>query len=322
MRATYLFAPGDVRVIDVREPVILQPTDAIVRVVAACVCGSDLHPYRKMTPLEHGTAMGHEFVGLIEDVGAEVTGFAKGDFVIAPFVWSDGTCDFCREGLQTSCRHGGGWGSKDVDGGQGEAVRVPFADGTLVKVPAGFDPALVPDLLTLSDVYSTGYHAAAKAGVQPGMDVTVIGDGAVGLLAVLSAKQLGAERIILAEPHRTAGVELLRGDADLRAEAELAAVGEPGRGVRHDHGRVDFGEEALSAGVVVRDDRLGVVSGVLPDMGEGVVQIVHDAHGDVEAPVLRTPVLVRGSHDAVGELRDRLVAVDRDALGLQFRHDG
>jgi len=201
MRATYLFAPGDVRVVDVPDPVILQPTDAIVRVVAACVCGSDLHPYRKISPIEHGTAMGHEFVGLIEELGSEVTGLAEGDFVIAPFVWSDGTCDFCREGLQTSCRHGGGWGSKDVNGGQGEAVRVPFADGTLVKVPAGFDPALVPDLLTLSDVYSTGFHAAATAGVRPGMDVTVIGDGAVGLLAVLAARELGAERIVLMGHH-------------------------------------------------------------------------------------------------------------------------
>jgi threonine dehydrogenase-like Zn-dependent dehydrogenase len=276
MRATYIYAPGDVRVIDVREPVILQPTDAIVRVVAACVCGSDLHPYRKIAPLEHGAAMGHEFVGLIEDLGAEVTGFAKGDFVIAPFVWSDGTCDFCREGLQTSCRHGGGWGSQDVDGGQGEAVRVPFADGTLVKVPAGFDQALVPDLLTLSDVYSTGYHAAARAGVKPGMDVTVIGDGAVGLLAVLSAKQLGAERIILMGHHtvRTdlggefgaTDVVAERGEEGIERVKELTA-GDGTHAVLEAVGYLDAFEQALG---VVRAG--GAVSRVgVPQYKEGPI---------------------------------------------------
>lgn len=201
MRATYMYAPGDVRVIDAPAPVILQPTDAIVRVTAACVCGSDLHPYRKMKPFDEGRPMGHEFIGVVEAVGAEVTSVTEGDLVIAPFLWSDGTCDFCREGLQTSCRHGGGWGSPDVPGAQGEIVRVPFADGTLYAVPAGTPDALAPDLLTLSDVYGTGYHAALTAGVGPGMDVTVIGDGAVGLLAVLSAAQMGAERIILMGRH-------------------------------------------------------------------------------------------------------------------------
>lgn len=202
MRAAYLYGPGDVRVIDAPEPEILQPTDAIVRVTGSCVCGSDLHPYRRAAPAPDGTAMGHEFVGDVESVGSEVAVARPGDFVIAPFVWSDGTCDFCREGLQTSCRHGGFWGSTDVPGGQGERVRVPFADGTLAVVPAGFDEELLPDLLTLSDVYGTGYHAAVTGGVRTGSDVTVIGDGAVGLLAVLSARQLGAERIILMGRHR------------------------------------------------------------------------------------------------------------------------
>ncbi len=219
MRATYLYAPGDVRVIDVPDPAILRPTDAIVRVVAACVCGSDLHHYRRIRPTEHGVGMGHEFVGVVEDIGTEVQGLARGDLVIAPFLWSDGTCDFCREGLQTSCRHGGGWGGPTVPGGQSEAVRVPFADGTLYKVAAPVDDALLPDLLTLSDVYATGHHAALKGGVRPGLDVTVIGDGAVGLLAVLSARRLGAERIILMGRHteRTdLGVEL--GATDVVAE--------------------------------------------------------------------------------------------------------
>ena len=202
MRATYLYGAGDVRVLDVPDPVIQQPTDAIVRVVGSCICGSDLHPYHNLPVTPGGKTMGHEFVGVIEDVGRDVTTLRTGDFVIAPFAWSDGTCDFCREGLQTSCRHGGFWNANGVDGGQAEAVRVPLADGTLVKVAGGEDPALLPSLLTLSDVYGTGYHAALKGRVSARTTVTVIGDGAVGLLAVLAAKQFGAERIVLMGRHK------------------------------------------------------------------------------------------------------------------------
>jgi threonine dehydrogenase-like Zn-dependent dehydrogenase len=144
--------------------------------------------------------MGHEFVGVVEQLGSATSGLAVGDFVIAPFVASDGTCDFCLEGLQTSCRHGGHWGGHE-DGGQGEYARVPQASGTLVVVPAGFDETLIPSLLSLSDVMSTGYHAATKARIEPGQTVTVIGDGAVGLSAVLSAKLMGASRIILMGRH-------------------------------------------------------------------------------------------------------------------------
>ena len=191
MRATIIHGAGDVRVETVPDPSIHEPTDAVVRVVAACICGSDLWPYRSMPASEQGSRIGHEFLGVIEDVGADVEGFAAGDLVVAPFVWSDGTCDFCREGLQTSCRHGGLWGRDGIDGGQGEAVRVPQAEGTLVKLPVGEDSALLPSLLTLSDVFPTGYHCAGTAGVSPRTTVTVIGDGAVGLSAVLSAKRLG-----------------------------------------------------------------------------------------------------------------------------------
>ena len=197
-----MYDAGDVRVIDVPDPVIREPTDALVRVVRSCICGSDLHPYHNLPATPEGKSMGHEFVGVVEDVGGEVTTVRAGDFVIAPFAWSDGTCDFCREGLQTSCRHGGFWNANGVYGGQAEAVRVPLADGTLVKVPVGEDSALVPSLLTLSDVYGTGYHAAFKGGVSARTSVTVIGDGAVGLMAVLSARQLGAERIILMGRHK------------------------------------------------------------------------------------------------------------------------
>ena len=203
MRATYMYGAGDVRVIDVPDPTITHPTDALVRVVRASICGSDLHPYHSMPTTPDGSSMGHEFLGTVEDTGRDVTTIRKGDLVIAPFAWSDGTCDFCREGLQTSCRHGGFWNAGDVGGGQAEAVRVPLADGTLVPVPVAEDSPLLPSLLTLSDVYGTGYHAAVKTNVSPRTTVTVIGDGAVGLLAVLSARRLGAERIILMGRHTT-----------------------------------------------------------------------------------------------------------------------
>lgn len=219
MRATFMYGAGDVRVIDVPDPVIQQPTDAIVRVVRACICGSDLHPYHSMPVTPSGSSMGHEFIGVVEDAGDDVTSVKKGDLVIAPFAWSDGTCDYCREGLQTSCRHGGFWNANGVGGGQAEAVRVPLADGTLVATPVEEDSPLIPSLLTLSDVYGTGYHAAVRASVGPATSVTVIGDGAVGLMAVLSARRLGAEQIILMGRH-TARTDLGRtfGATDVVAE--------------------------------------------------------------------------------------------------------
>ena len=201
MRATLIHGAGDIRVETVPDPKIMEPTDTLVRVVNACICGSDLWPYRSMPASEDGARIGHEFLGIIEDAGTDVHGFNVGDLVVAPFVWSDGTCDFCHEGLQTSCRHGGMWAAEGIDGGQGEAVRVPQAQGTLVKLPVGADSALLPSLLTLSDVFPTGYHCARTAGVNERTTVTVIGDGAVGLSAVLSAKRLGAERIILMGRH-------------------------------------------------------------------------------------------------------------------------
>jgi threonine dehydrogenase-like Zn-dependent dehydrogenase len=201
MRATFIYGAGDVRVIDVPDPVIQQPTDALVRVVRSCICGSDLHPYHSRPVTPGGSSIGHEFLGVVEDIGHDVATVKKGDLVIAPFAWSDGTCDFCREGLQTSCRHGGFWNSNGAGGGQAEAVRVPLADGTLVAVPVEENSPLLPSLLTLSDVYGTGYHAALKGNINPHTTVTVIGDGAVGLMAVLCAKRFGAQRIILMGRH-------------------------------------------------------------------------------------------------------------------------
>ena len=203
MRATLIYGAGDIRVEDVPDPILKETTDAVVRVTTACVCGSDLHPYGSMKPEDGPARIGHEFIGVVEDIGSDVTSVEKGDLVVAPFAWSDGTCDFCREGLQTACEHGGFWARDGIDGGQGEAVRVPFADGTLVKLPVEDTSPLIPSLLTLSDVYGTGWHAAVKGGVTERTTVTVIGDGAVGLLAVLSARQLGAEQIILMGRHES-----------------------------------------------------------------------------------------------------------------------
>ncbi|MBY8879953.1 zinc-binding dehydrogenase [Actinacidiphila acidipaludis] len=203
MRATLMYGAGDVRVEKVPDSVIKQPTDALVRVTAACICGSDLWPYASMKPEDGPARVGHEFLGVVEATGPEVTTVKPGDLVVAPFAISDNTCEFCREGLHTSCSNpqAGFWDGEAEEGGQAQAVRVPLADGTLVKLPVAADSALIPSLLTLSDVFGTGYHAAVVGGVNERTRVTVIGDGAVGLLAVLSAQRLGAEQIILMGRH-------------------------------------------------------------------------------------------------------------------------
>src|SRR6266511_804962 len=202
MRAALMYGAGDVRVENVPDPKLREATDTVVRVLRSCICGSDLWPYGSMPASQEGRRMGHEFLGVVEDVGSQVSGLKPGDVVVAPFVWADNTCDFCAEGLQTSCRHGGQWGAPGVDAGQGEAVRVPQAQGTLVKLPVGEDSALLPSLLTLSDVFCTGHHGVVTSRVGPGRSVTVVGDGAVGLSAVLAAKRLGAERILLMGRHK------------------------------------------------------------------------------------------------------------------------
>lgn len=197
-----MYGAGDVRVENAPDPALQQPTDAVVRVVRSCVCGSDLHPFHTMAASDGPVPMGHEFLGVVEELGADVSGLRRGDLVVAPFAYADNTCDLCREGLHTSCPQGGFFASGGVGGAQAEAVRVPQAQGTLVKLPVGEDSPLLPSLLTLADVYGTGYHAAKQARVDARTTVTVVGDGAVGLMAVLSAKQLGAERIILMGRHK------------------------------------------------------------------------------------------------------------------------
>ncbi len=201
MRATVMFGARDVRIQNVPDAAIVSPTDAVVRVTRACICGSDLWPYEAMERSENGRVMGHEAIGVVEAVGADVRKVKVGDFVIMPFAYSDGTCDFCHEGLQTSCVHGGFFGTSQVAGAQAEAVRIPLADGTLFALPVGPDHALVASLLTLSDVMGTGHHAAVAAQVGPGKSVAVVGDGAVGLCGVIAAKRLGAEQIVILGRH-------------------------------------------------------------------------------------------------------------------------
>jgi threonine dehydrogenase-like Zn-dependent dehydrogenase len=201
MRATVMYSAGDVRIENVPDPKIIDPTDAVIRVTRACVCGSDLWPYQKMEHSETGRVMGHEAMGVVEDVGAEVRTIKRGDFVIMPFAFSDGTCTFCHDGLQTSCIHGGFFGTTEVAGAQAEAVRIPLADGTLFPLGMHADDALMASLLTLSDVMGTGHHAAIIAKVTAGKSVAVVGDGAVGLCGVIAAKRLGAEQIIILGRH-------------------------------------------------------------------------------------------------------------------------
>src|SRR5881397_1082731 len=225
MRATVMYGAGDVRIENVPDARIVEPTDAIVTVTRACICGSDLWPYQQMEPTDTGRVMGHEAIGVVEAVGGEVRKIRRGDVVIMPFAFSDGTCVFCHDGLQTSCIHGGFFGTTEVAGAQAEAVRVPLADGTLFVLPVEQDEALMPSLLTLSDVMGTGHHAAVVANVRPGKKVAVVGDGAVGLCGVIAARRLGAEQIIILGRHADR-IALARefGATDLVSERGAEAV--------------------------------------------------------------------------------------------------
>ena len=198
MRSTVLYAPGDVRVEDRPKPTIEQPTDAVIRVVAACVCGSDLWPYRGIESIDEPRPMGHEYVGVVEEVGDDVTTVKPGQFVVGSFFASDNTCEICQAGYQSRCVHGE---FATPTGAQAEYARITLADGTLVATPGTPDADLIPSLLAASDVLGTGWFAAVAAEAGPGKTVAVVGDGAVGLLGVLAAKQLGAERIIVFSRH-------------------------------------------------------------------------------------------------------------------------
>jgi threonine dehydrogenase-like Zn-dependent dehydrogenase len=197
MRGVIMHAPGDVRVEDRENPTIVEPTDAIIRLSASCICGSDLWPYRGAEPVDH-TPMGHEYVGVVTEIGDEVKDIKVGDFVVGSFFASDNTCEICRAGYQTHCVHRQ---PGAATGAQSEYTRIPLADGTLVATPGQPDPDLIPSLLAASDVLGTGWFGAVAAEAGPGKTVAVVGDGAVGLLGILAAKELGAERIIAMSRH-------------------------------------------------------------------------------------------------------------------------
>lgn len=276
MRAAVMYGAGDVRIETRPDPEVRRPTDAVVRTLLSCVCGSDLWPYASMPATGTGRLMGHEFLGVVEETGADVVGVTAGDLVLAPFTYCDNTCDYCARDLHFSCRRGGRYGADGVDGGQGEAVRVPQADGTLVKLPVGVDSALLPSLLTLSDVMGTGHHGAVTAGVGRGDSVLVVGDGAVGLCAVIAAGCRGAERIILMGRHsaRTAlgrdfgasDVVAERGEEGVARVRELTA----GDGVDKVIEAVGTGEALRTALAAVADG--GTVSRLgIPQYEEGPV---------------------------------------------------
>jgi len=230
VKAARLYGAGDLRVEEVPDPRIEDDRDALVRVVRSCICGSDLWPYREMEPSASGRAIGHEAVGVVEAVGKAVEWIRPGQLVVMPFAFSDGSCELCRRGLQTACVNGGFFGNEQINGAQAEALRVPYADGTLFPLAVEPDPEILPDLLTLSDVMGTGHYACVVAGVAPGKTVAIVGDGAVGLCGVIAAKRLGAERILLLghHPQRTAlGLELGATDTvEERGEAAIERVRE------------------------------------------------------------------------------------------------
>jgi threonine dehydrogenase-like Zn-dependent dehydrogenase len=233
MYATMLYGAGDVRFEDVLSPTIQAPTDAIIRVTASCVCGSDLWPWRGLQDYGQPTAMGHEYCGVVEEVGSAVTGVRPGQFVIGSFFASDNTCPHCRHGYPSSCQN-----REFVGGAQAPLLRVPLADGTLVATPEMPSDELIPSLLAVSDVMGTGWFAADAAHVRPGVTAVVVGDGAVGLLAVLSARLMGAERIVAMSRHPTRQAIARRFGAtdivDARGDDGVAIIRDMTKGVGAD----------------------------------------------------------------------------------------
>jgi threonine dehydrogenase-like Zn-dependent dehydrogenase len=306
MRAALYNGPRDITVGERPDPVIQGSTDAIVRVTLACVCGSDLWYYRGLSPHDPG-AIGHEFIGIVDQVGADVRNLHLGDLVVTPFTFSDETCVICRAGWPSNCIHGGGYGNHGMDGGQGERVRVPFADATLVKVPgSGHSDATLRSILALSDVACTGNHAAVSAGVGPGMTVAVVGDGAVGLSAVLAARRLGAERIIalsrnparqaVAREFGATDIVAERGDAAIEAVKAMT----DGLGVEAALECVGTGESMTTAFAITRSG--GMV---------GAVGAPHDVEVPIDTVIFQNVGLRGGVAPArkyIPELLDAVIA--------------
>ncbi|MET0822041.1 MAG: zinc-dependent alcohol dehydrogenase family protein [Aeromicrobium sp.] len=306
MRATVLHAARDIRLDEVAAPQLRLDTDAVVRVVASCICGSDLWPYRGINAVDQPVRIGHEFVGVVEQVGASVSTVTPGDFVIAPFLFSDNTCALCERGVHSSCTNGGIWGrtdkqGHDVDGGQGELVRVPWADGTLVSTPSQPSQQMISHLLTLSDVFPTGHHAAVSAGVTAGSTVAVVGDGAVGLSAVLAAKRLGAGRIVAMSRHEDRQLLARRFGADEvvaeRGKEGAAAVREMLDGIG-----ADFVLECVGTGDSMKQAMLSA----RPGGRIGYVGVPHDVELSVPQMFGRNIGLAGGVAPVRGYIEDLL----------------
>jgi threonine dehydrogenase-like Zn-dependent dehydrogenase len=334
MRATVMHGPGDVRIESVPDSRLIEPTDALVRVTRACICGSDLWPYKTMEQSDAGRRMGHEAIGIIEAVGTDVRSMKVGELVVMPFAYSDGRCVFCHEGLHTSCIHGGFFGAGDGDGAQAEAVRVPQADGTLVVLPVGEDDALMPSLLTLSDVMATGHHAAVAAGVGPGKTVAVVGDGAVGLCGVIAARRLGAEQIIILGRH-------LARIALAREFGATDAVGERGdEAVERVRELTDgFGVHSILECVGLKQSMLTAISIARPGGAVGRVGVPQDEAMPASQPAFFNNVNVSGGPAPVrayieellpdilegsiepGRVFDRVVRLDEVPDGYRAMND-
>lgn len=332
-----IYGAGDVRVEEIPDVQVRASGDAIIRILRSCVCGSDLHRYNAMPATSTGVSIGHECLGVIEEVGRDVTHLKPGDVVISPFAYSDGTCDFCQEGLTSSCRHGGfyGHGRDGASGMQAELARIPLADSTLVKVPATEDPALLAGLLTLADVLPTGHHAAMSARVSPRTTVTVIGDGAVGLCAVLAAKRRGAERVILMGRHEArldlgrefgaTDVVTERGAEGIERVLELTG-GDGTHAVLECVGYIDAYEQALGvvrAGGVI--GRVGVPQYENGPIGINTMWMRNVTLSGGPAPVRAyidelLPEVLDGSLPA-GKVFDVTVPLERVAEGYQAMAD-
>jgi threonine dehydrogenase-like Zn-dependent dehydrogenase len=320
MKATVLHAPGDIRLDDVPDPSLQAPTDALVRVTAACVCGSDLWPYRGINEVQGPTRIGHEFVGIVEEVGSQVRSVRPGAFVVAPFMYSDNTCPHCRVGIQSRCATGGFWGGADrdgrfVDGGQGEYVRVPLADGTLVATREVPDDALVPSLLSLSDVMGTGWHAAVAAGVREGDTVVVVGDGAVGLCGVLAAARMGAERVVALSRHAPRQAVARRFGAtdvvEVRGDEAVESVHELTEGV---------GADAVLECVGTNEAMQTAIASARPGATVGYVGVPHGVEYPVRDRFARNVGIAGGIAPArqyLPRLRDEVLAGEIEP-GLVF----
>ena len=306
MRAAIFNGPGTITVEERPKPDIVEPTDAVVRVVLACVCGSDLWFYRGISDHTHG-AVGHEFIGVVDAIGDDVTAVAVGDFVIAPFAYSDGVCKNCEAGFHTACIHGGFFGQGEHgDGGQAEYVRVPHADGTLVTVPAGDYPDdTLASFLALTDVMGTGYHAAISAAVQPGATVAVVGDGAVGLCGVLASRMLGASRIIVLGSTHTDRHALARDWGateiiDVRGDDAIKAVLDLTDG---------YGADAVLECVGTADSANTAFAVARPGAIVGRVGVPHGADIDTEGTFYRNVGMRGGPAPARHYLPNLLAAV-------------